>query len=344
MKILYAIQGTGNGHLTRAMDIVPALKMHGETDVLLSGVQADLKLPFKVDYRLKGLSFIFGKSGGIDIWQTYLKMNSKQLFADIKKLPIQKYDLVISDFEPVSAWACNLAGKPCVGLSNQMATLHPLAPKPKKTDLFGKWILQHYAPVTYRYGFHFKALDTNVFTPIIRKEVRELNTTWSNHYTVYLPSYDDERIIKNLSKFKWINWQVFSKHTKKAYKLKNISVFPLQNKPFLESLASAQGIISNAGFGTTAEALFLGKKLLAVPMKTQYEQHCNAAMLESMGVTKIKSIRAKHHERIEDWLENAKPIKINYPDQTNLIVEKICNQHAYNSQLLIGGSANLLFR
>jgi UDP:flavonoid glycosyltransferase YjiC (YdhE family) len=48
MKILYAVQGTGNGHLSRAMDIVPLLRKKAEVDVLVSGIQGDLKLPFEV--------------------------------------------------------------------------------------------------------------------------------------------------------------------------------------------------------------------------------------------------------------------------------------------------------
>ncbi len=56
MKILYAVQGTGNGHLSRAIDIIPCLQKHGEVDILVSGIQGDLKLPFKVTYEFRGLS------------------------------------------------------------------------------------------------------------------------------------------------------------------------------------------------------------------------------------------------------------------------------------------------
>ena len=67
MKILYAIQGTGNGHLSRATEIVPILKSMAHTDVLVSGTQADLNVPFPIDYRFKGISFIIGKNGGVDL-------------------------------------------------------------------------------------------------------------------------------------------------------------------------------------------------------------------------------------------------------------------------------------
>ena len=46
MKILYAIQGTGNGHLSRARDIIPILQKKGEVDILISGIQSDVDLPY----------------------------------------------------------------------------------------------------------------------------------------------------------------------------------------------------------------------------------------------------------------------------------------------------------
>jgi uncharacterized protein (TIGR00661 family) len=328
MKILYAIQGTGNGHVTRAMEVVPILQQKGDVDVLISGTQSDLKLPFPVKYKFKGLGFIFGKGGGIDIWNTYLKMNSLRLLREIKSFQIEKYDLVISDFEPVSSWAAMLAKRPSVGLSNQVATLHPLAPKPRKTDFLGRMILEHYAPTTYNYGFHFKSLDKNIYTPIIRTQVREKKITDKGHYTVYLPSYNDERIIKHLKKFKHAEWQVFSKHNSKKYSYKNISLQPLNNRLFLESMASSSGVLCNAGFGTTSEALFMKKKLLVIPMKTQYEQQCNAVMLKSMGVAVMKKLKKKHEDKIKDWLDNGEVLKINYPDITEKIIDTIIENHA----------------
>src|ERR1044071_6619985 len=108
MNILFGIQGTGNGHLSRARDIYPELAKYGNVDVLISGIQADVDLPYPVKYRYYGMSFIFGKSGGVDIWATAGKLRLRRLMRDVKELPVEKYDLVINDFEPVSAWACKL--------------------------------------------------------------------------------------------------------------------------------------------------------------------------------------------------------------------------------------------
>lgn len=327
MKILYAVQGTGNGHITRAIEIIPYLQKKGELDILVSGIQSDIVLPFEVKYKFKGLSFIFGKKGGINFWKTFLRLNSRELLKDIKTLKIKDYDLIISDFEPISVWAAIKAKKKCIGLSNQVATLHHLAPKPKKEDVIGRLIIQNYAPTHFNYGFHFKSLDTTIFTPIIRKEIRNITPTNQGHYTVYLPSYDDIHIIKQLKKISHIDWQVFSKHSTKTYTVKNISINPISESSFLRSISSSEGVLTNAGFGTTSEALFLGKKLLVIPMKKQYEQDCNAAMLAEMGVTVIKKLNKKAIELILEWIKSPEKVEVNYPDNTEQIIDLIINNH-----------------
>ena len=119
MKILYAIQGTGNGHISRAREIVPLLQQYGDLDLLVSGTEAEVSLAQPLTYKYHGFSFVFGNNGGVDNWATYKIMNLPQLWRDIHNLPLKQYDLVINDFEPVSAWACRLQKIPSVSLSHQ---------------------------------------------------------------------------------------------------------------------------------------------------------------------------------------------------------------------------------
>ncbi len=331
MKILYAIQGTGNGHLSRARDIVPILQQKGELDILVSGIQADVDLPYDIKYKFNGLSFIFGKKGGVDLLATYRKSNLRNLYNEIKCLPIRHYDLVINDFEPVSAWACKAANKPCIGLSHQAAVINTHSPRPKKKDRIGKAILTNYAPVTEAYGFHFFAYDKNIFTPVIRSEVRKALPQNKEHFTVYLPAYSDKRIIKVLGEIKNIQWQVFSKHSKESYREKNVQIKPVSNDAFIESFINCTGILCGAGFETPAEALFMGKKLLAIPMKGQYEQQCNAAALEQMGVPVIKTLKKKQLSKIAAWIESKTVISVNYPDSTEKIIDDLIAAHISQS-------------
>jgi uncharacterized protein (TIGR00661 family) len=323
MKVLYAIQGTGNGHLARAREIIPLLQKKCKLDILISGTQADIYLPYEVKYRFHGMSFVFGKNGGIDLLETYQKSNVKQLYKEIKSLPIENYDLVINDFEPVSAWASKIKNVPCIGLSHQAAVINKKSPKPSHEDLIGRTVLKKYAPVDKAYGFHFDTYDDKIFTPVIRSEIRKLIPTVKNYYTVYLPAYSDEIIIKILSKIEGVNWQVFSKNVEYNYSLGNISISKIDNDLFIESLANCTGILCGAGFETPAEALYLNKKLMAIPMKGQYEQQCNAAALELMGVPVIKSLKKKFIPKMIEWIESDQQIKVDYQNQTEVILNMV---------------------
>lgn len=328
VKILFAIQGTGNGHLSRARDIYPELCKYGEVDVLISGIQADVEVPFPVKYKFYGMSFIFGSKGGVDIWLTAKKLKLFKLIRDINKLPIEDYDLVVNDFEPVSAWACKLKRKPCIGLSHQAAVMAPNAPQPAEGDLKGELVLKYYAPVTDAYGFHFKRYAKNIFTPVIRREIRNMAPTDLGHYTVYLPSYDDKALVEHLSHFAEVRWEVFSKHNKEAFSFKNVHIQPIENNAFIQSMASSTGVLCGAGFEGPAEALYLGKKLMVIPMQSQYEQQCNAAAAAQIGVPVIKQLSRKYYDKIRWWLLSDERVKADFPDETAEIIRKLMEEHA----------------
>lgn len=332
MKILYAIQGTGNGHISRARDIIPLLQQKGELDILLSSATEEKDIPFKVTYYLHGLGFTFGEKGGIDFWKTFKKMNSRKFYREIKSIPIKQYDIVINDFEPVSAWAGKLHNIPVISLSHQSAILHKFAPKPSKTKWIERLFLKYYAPTKYKYGFHFKAYDNHIFTPVIRNEIRNQEVTDKNFYVVYLPAYSDKKIIKVLSQFKAEKWHVFSKETKEVYLANNIMFHPLDNTQFIEKMAASSGVLCGAGFETPAEALYLKKKLLVIPMKVQFEQKCNAKALEEMGVLVIKKLSMKHLDKIKAWIRNDYRVPVDYPNITATIIDLIFENHAFESE------------
>ncbi len=327
MKILYALQGTGNGHLSRARDIIPILQKNHEVDILISGTQADIELPFFVKFRFTGMSFIFGDKGGVDYIKTYKKSKLRSFFSEVATLPVTDYELVINDFEPVSAWACAFNQIKCISLSHQSAVLNKNAPQPKEVDMLGKAILLNYAPSSEQYGFHFSAYDNGIFTPVIRKEIRSRFSEDKGHYTVYLPAYDDKRIIKVLKMCENVRWQVFSKQSKLGKSENNILIRPINNEEFIESMATSKGVLCGAGFETPAEALFLKKKLMVVPMKGQYEQQCNAAALKTMGVPVLKSLKPENIEKIKKWLREDNYVNVEYPDITERVITNLIEEH-----------------
>jgi uncharacterized protein (TIGR00661 family) len=320
MKILFAIQGTGNGHLSRAREIIPHLLNYGDLDLFISGTQSDIQLPYIIKYKRRGLSFTFGKDGGIDMIDSILKLRPFELLKDIKNCPVEKYDLVINDFEPITAWACHLKGLACFGLSHQASFLSPKTPKLDKSNKIPNFILRNYAPVTDKIGFHFREYDDFIHTPVIRTQIRKNGLSNKGHITVYLPAYSDEHITAHLNRIPDMEWHVFSKHSKKAYYNNNVSIQPIHNTAFVESLCSSDGLITNGGFESPAEAMYLHKKLLVIPMNNQYEQLCNAKALKIMGATVVSEINSTFPLILKQWLEYGAPLKVNYYDKLENII------------------------
>ena len=327
MKVLYAIQGTGNGHLTRAKEIIPALINRVDVDIMISGIQADIALPFPIKYRYHGLSFVFGKNGGINYFKTFRQNKLIKVIKEIRECPVQEYDLIINDFEPITAWACKIRGVKCISLSHQAAFRSKKVPKPKHNDWLGTLILRNYAPCDGYFGFHFSRYDENIFLPIIRSEIRNYKISEQGHYTVYLPSYSDKKILKVLSKIKEVGWQVFSKHTSQSYQYENVRIEPIDTEKFILSMVSSNGVLCGAGFETPAEALFLMKKLMVIPMKGQYEQHCNAEGLKHLGVPVINKLGSKNIRNIQDWVTKGQIIPGHFPNQTQVIVDNLLDRY-----------------
>ena len=332
MKILYAIQGTGNGHLTRAKEIIPILKEKGDVDILISDSECDIVLEYPITYKLYGLNYTFGKNGGINFWQTFRKVRLFRFFREIKNLPVKNYDLIINDFEPVSAWAAKFKNVNCISLSHQNAVLDEASPKKGKFKI-EMLILKYYAPAKLKFGFHFASYSSSIFTPIIRKKIRHSSVNNKGHYTVYLPSYDHNKILEVLSEVPLVKWHIFSKKTKQLIFKKNVMIYPINEFDFIKSITTCEGVLCGAGFETPSEALFLNKKLMVIPMKNQYEQQCNAAALEKMGVPVIKTLEKKRLKKIAKWIYSDATYKVNYPDITEDILESILLPY-FNETLL----------
>lgn len=323
MKILYAIQGTGNGHLSRAREIIPYLLPHGEIDLLVSGTQAEVQLPYLVKYKKHGLGYTFGQKGGIDFIDSIKQLRPLTFAKDIFTFPVHDYQLIINDFEPITAWACKIKHKSCVSLSHQAAFFSTKTPRPLRKNYWSERILKYYAPTNQRIGFHFKSYDEFIHTPIIRDDVRRIEPSNQGHITVYLPAYADDLLIQAFHHLSDTRWHIFSKHSKQSYTSKNVWVEPIASNNYLKSLAASDGLLTGGGFESPAEALFLRKKLMVIPMMNQYEQQCNAEALKHMGVTVVKEIDDTFIGRLRSWLTFAHPIHVNYPNQTEQIVNQL---------------------
>lgn len=330
-RILYAVQGTGNGHLSRAGAILPALQKRGEVDLLVSGRDVQVSVDFPVRYRFNGAGFVFGQKGGIDWSQTFGIQNPVAFVRDATSLPLDQYDLVINDFEPVSAWAARQKGfKRMVSLSHQASFLSNKAPRPPRQGWMPEaWVAEklfrHYAPCPKVIGLHFEPYDDFIQTPVIRQGIRRLQPTLqSGELLVYLPAYRDDLLVNFLQSVdEQRSWVIFSKRQKETRQIGKVTVHPAGDALFCQHLEHAEGVLCGAGFEAPAEALFLGKKLWVIPMKQQHEQACNAEALRRMGVPTSSSLDPSCLDTLRAWLQSENPEPRPWPDHTEALLD-IC--------------------
>lgn len=320
MKILYAFQGTGNGHVARAQEIVPILKKYASVETLISGHQSQLKADFGINYQHKGISLLYNKTGGLSYRKTFTDNNFLEALKTIREIDLSKYDLIINDYEPLTGWASKLRNYPMIELSHQASMLFKETPKPDKKDFFGELVLKYYVPSDNKIGFHFENYHPRIKKPVIRRKIRNLNPDKKGFYLVYLPSFSDENIIKVLKQIP-VEWKVFSKYSTIRFNVNNVEVFPIDEIQYLKSFENCDGILCNAGFETPAEALFMDKKLFVIPIHNQYEQECNACALDKMGISSSKILKL---EEIQNWVASEHHLKVDYPDDIeNILLNEV---------------------
>jgi len=311
MNILYGIQGTGHGHVSRARELLPELSTYGTIDILLSGYNHNLDVEGNVVYRKRGLSLIYDQNGSVSIAETVRNLDLVRFITDVRQLSLDKYDLIISDFEPVTSWAAYQNSKPCVGISHQASFYSSKVPRPAQSSVLAEKMLEKFAPPSGALGFHFRRYDDFIEPPLVRREVTQLTPKEGDHITVYLSSFDHQTLVSLFEPIKEVKWEIFSPYCEEAYtKNRHILVHPINNDRFLESLATARGVISGAGFELCSEAMYLNKRLMVIPITNQYEQLCNATALAEMGISVVQRVNGSFTDTVQYWVCNSSPIHL----------------------------------
>jgi uncharacterized protein (TIGR00661 family) len=312
MKIFYAVQATGNGHISRAMTLLPYLQEYGTVDIFLSGDNSHLVLDAPVKYRSKGISLFYNCKGGLDYWKMVKRIQPLRVMQEIRDLPVEKYDMVLNDFDFITSAACARKKIPSIHFGHQASFQSAATPRPVKKDITGEWLLKNYVKAAHHVGLHFKSYEEGIFPAVIKNEILEADPCDNNFILVYLPSYCEKQLTQMFRVIPDFRFRVFSRETKMARTERNISFVPVTKDLFNESLITCTGIITGAGFETPAEALHLGKKILATPIRGQYEQQCNAAALQQMGITCLTKIDESFPVHFYRWIQSAAPVQVSY--------------------------------
>lgn len=311
MKILYGVQGTGNGHISRAREMARAFASLGMTvDFLFSGREPSQYFDMDCfgDYRTgEGLTFIT-EQGQLNQWKTLRHNRPMHFVHDVSQLNVSGYDVVLNDFEPISAWAAQRHKVPSVGLSHQNAFLYDV-PTVGQSWL-DAMITRHFAPTQHAIGLHWFHFNKTILPPI----VPALSEPVSNDRSilVYLPFEDLAAVVIWLRRFSSVTFVCYHPQVQADREEGNVRLRRLDRAGFHHAMHRCGGVIANGGFELPSEAIRLGKKLLLKPLQGQYEQQSNVMTLEMMGLA-----QAMHYldaSALHRWLASDAAGQVVLPD------------------------------
>jgi uncharacterized protein (TIGR00661 family) len=233
MKILYGVQATGNGHISRSREVIRELKkMDHDLRVILSGRDPALLWEMEIfePYEaFRGLTFAYHR-GKLSYIQTALRLNLFQFYRDIHAYDADGCDLVITDFEPLSARIARRNALPLIGIGHQYAFVYDI-PMDGANPL-ARFVVRSYAPVDYPVGLHWHHFNRPILPPIIPNHFEQNQQTVLNKIIVYLPFETSDDIIALVKDFVRYDFYIYHRF-RQAEDHRNLHLRPYSRTGFL---------------------------------------------------------------------------------------------------------------
>ena len=311
MKILYGVQGTGQGHISRARAMAAALRQWPvEVTWLFSGRPREALFDMEIfgDFQhRRGLSFTT-QAGRMSYRASVYNNNLPQFLREARELDLEGYDLIVSDYEPVVSRAARAQGRRVIGIGHQYA-FGPETPKAGASWLQQE-IMTRFAPVDVPLGLHWHPYAENVLPPIL--DLPDLPVERNGHIVVYLPFEDQQAVTAVLRQFPEQSFVQYSAALQDE-EAGNVRRRKADVKGFKSHLASCSGVICNSGFELISECLQWRKPVLTKPLDGQMEQHSNALALHELGYASTTAVFDT--EAVDQWLHSPHvTADIHFPD------------------------------
>ena len=296
--IFYSLAGEGRGHATRVRTIVELLRSEHRFVIFAPGDAYDMLAPLyaKSDIRvvgIPGLGFGYSASNAMSPWRTalgaasYLSRLPKLIGRLEREIERERPDLVIADFEPALPRAARRRGLPFVSLDHQHFLVTsdfsnlPQAIQWRAAGL-GKVVELYYQ------GQAATIVSSFCFPPVraagrvvqigslLRPQVLDARPDHRSHLVVYLRKFGSDRLLQALAA---------TGREVRAYGLGTqpscgrIHFFAIDERRFIEDLATSYALITTAGNQLLGEALYLGKPVLALPEPNNAEQLIHGHLL-----------------------------------------------------------------
>lgn len=289
------------------------------------------------DYLVRsGLSFV-NEAGRVRYRKTLRCNHYRRFVRDIYRLDLADYDVIVTDFEPVTAWAGRLRRKTVVSLGHQPAFDYavPVADQNLASELVMRW----FAPGQVRIGLHWARYAPLILPPLIHLSAQE-GLRRAGKILVYLPFEDQAGVQSLLSRFPSFDFHIYAPGLPFEDR-GNLHLRPTSLAGFRSDLRDCEGVISGAGFELASECLVLGKRLLVKPQQRQMEQASNALALAELRLATC--IPRLSRGAIEAWLAgNAFAPRLRYPDVASALADwLLAGDYANDSLARLG---DLLWR
>jgi uncharacterized protein (TIGR00661 family) len=300
VKILYGVVGEGMGHATRSRVILNHLVKNHEVQIVVSGrAHAYLSKYFFNVIEIQGLHMAY-EGNEVDRSRTFWEfvkglpsMLSENFEEFVRMGERFTPDAVVSDFESFAYAFGKYHDLPVISIDNMQilnrCELDVEIPGEYEDDFqIAKNIVRGKLPGCHHYlitTFFFPPVSkesTSLYPPILRDEVlaaRE-TTTQGEHLLVYQTSTTNEQLLKILQEV-GIPSRVYG--FRRSEKLGTVTLRDFSEEGFIRDLASCRGVLATGGFSLMGEAVYLGKPLLAVPVRKQFEQQLNSLYLRKLS-------------------------------------------------------------
>jgi uncharacterized protein (TIGR00661 family) len=300
MRILYGVNGEGMGHATRSQVVVESLLERHEVHVVASGAAFGYLSQVLPDVEeILGAKFVM-EDGEIRRWATVRQNLSdaaegapRSIRRWIEMTRAWQPDVVVTDFEPLSATYARVARAPLIAVDN-INMLDRCRHDAEILDghrddyAIARAVTRSMVPNAVRYivtTFFRPPLAKNQTTlvqPILRNAIVAAEPAEGEHLVVY--SSGEETAMAAL-RASGLPCRVYGMRGGPAEGTTdgNLEFKPRSNEGFVEDLRTARGVVAGGGFSLMSEAVYLGKPMLAMPLFGQFEQTMNSRYLEREG-------------------------------------------------------------
>jgi uncharacterized protein (TIGR00661 family) len=302
LRVLFAVQGEGRGHMTQALALRDLLAARGHTvcgvlvgrsegrkvpDFFADGIGAPTFLYDSPNFAYDGHAVSLSRTVRVALRRSWIYAHHLQLIH--RRVTALQPDVIVNFYEGLVG-LYSLAFRPsvpvvCIG--HQYMFHHPdyrFAPGQR----VGRAALRTYTQLTAiraqrRLALSFypandvASRSIRVVPPLLRREVLALDGSRSeDFFLVYLLNTGmAEQVEAWHARRRDVRLECF--WDRERYQPHaNLTFHPLCGERFLQLMARARGVVCTAGFESVSEALWLGKPAHMVPTPGHLEQRTNA--------------------------------------------------------------------